>query len=241
MKAIIFFVVALAFAASALGHGLEEYPSLYVSNGKVDAIVVVDDKAPASYVIAQTQIALSLNQEAGAQQQGIAKLASEVGEVNQNIISIGNPCENAVSGMLLQPEGDCAEGFEPGKAKVIVVYDNQSEFTHIVVGGYTEKGTLAAANRLKEAVKNPFGEFTIVEFGVDEQLEQEREEVDEHDITQEEERQTQEQDIEERPEPPVEEHQQGQQEAPENAEAPEIGEDTGIFQRFIAWLRNLFG
>jgi len=226
----------MMLSISAYAHGMEEYPEFYVSSGKVNAIVVVDDDAPASYVIVQTGIALSLNEKAGAQQQGVAKLVSEIGSLNQNTISIGNPCENEVSEMILQSGDDCFKGFEPGKGKIELVHDESTKLTHIVAAGYTQKGTLEAAKRLKEAASKRFGGFTVIEFTVDEPLEIEKksEEVPEHDITQKEE----EQEVE--PQPLVEEHSQGQQEAPQAEQAHE-GAEEGIFQRFIAWLSSLFG
>lgn len=246
MNAALFIVMTVLLAAVASAHGLEEYPEVYVSGGKVNAIVVVDNDAPASYVIVQTGIALSLNEEAGAQQQGVAKLASEVDSLNQNTVSIGNPCENKVSKMILQKGEDCLNGFKPGKAKIELVYDDSTKLTHIVAAGYTQKGTLEAAKKLKDAAHNRFGDFTIIEFAVDEplEIEKETEEVPEHDITQEEQTkdQTQEQEDEQaQPQPPVEEHPQGQQEAPQAKQENEEAEERGVFQRFIAWLASLFG
>jgi hypothetical protein len=236
MRTIPFLIFFSLISISAVAHSLDEYPSMFVSSGKVNAIVVVDDGAPASYVIVQSGIALSLNEKAGASQQGVAKLSSEVGKLDRNTISIGNPCENGVSRMILENGEDCHAGFERGRAKIELVYDEAHDLTHIVAGGYTEKGTLEAAKKLKDASTNRLGEFSIIEWGVDEPLEAEKEnqEVPTHDITQ-----------EEKPEeqvgnqPPIEEHPSGQQETEQIAQEPEQKE--GLFQQFFLWLRSLFG
>ena len=232
MIACMIFLVPLAFA-----HGLESYPEMYVSNGKVNAQVVVGSNAPASYVIQQTGIALSLNDEAGSSQQGVAMLDSEITTLTKNTISIGNPCENKVSAMILHSGDDCLAGFKPGIAKIELVYDEESRLTHIVAAGYTQKGTLEAAKRLKDAQDNRFGQFTIVEFNINDPIEtkKEIEEVPTHDITQE----TEEKQTEEQSAPPAKEHQQGQQEIEQNAQEPK--ETEGFFKRLAHWLASLFG
>ncbi len=236
----------ILFSIPALAYDLSDYPEPFAEEGEVDAVVVVGDDAPASHVIAQTNIALSLNQQAGSQQFGIAKLASEVSSIEQNIISIGNPCTNSISAALLDL-AKCDEGFEPGFARIIA--KEYGKYVHIVAAGYTDKGTAAAANMLKDFSKQDFdGEEIIIT--VDEPLEidpiqKEIEEVPTHDITQETEKENpQEREVgQEQPQSPAEEYQQGQQEASE-AQQEQKGaqtEGTGIFKRFAAWLRSLFG
>lgn len=243
MKSAVWLMMAVLLSLSVFANSLDEYPDMYVSNGNVNVIVVVGNDAPASYVIVQTGIALSLNEEAHAQQQGVAKLASEVSELSQNTISIGNPCENDVSARILGNPINCLTNYKKGIARIEMVYDEEQDLTHIVAGGFTEKGTIEAAKRVKDASKNSFGKFTIIEFAVDEpleiEIEEETQEVPTNDITQKEQETVQE--IEEQPASPAKEPSLGQQEAAETPKENQDPETGGVFGKFVQWLRSLFG
>ncbi len=240
MKAFAATLLFIILASTAIAHSLDEYPGMYVSNGKVNAIVVVSNDAPATYVIVQTGIALSLNEQANAQQQGVSKLASEVSELTQNTISIGNPCENEVSAKILGNPANCLENYRRGTARIELIFDEERELNHIVVGGFTEKGTLEAAKKLKDAAAKRLGEFTIIEFAVDEPVDnpQPIEEVPTNDIAQQEQETIQE--IEEQPASSPSEPSQGLEEAAEDAKKDE-GSKEGLFGKFFLWLRGLFG
>ena len=84
---IIIAIVVLAFLAPfALAHDLSEFPEPFAEEGKLNALIVVGSTAPASHVIAQTNIALMFSQEAGIQAIGISKLDSDPINLNENIL-----------------------------------------------------------------------------------------------------------------------------------------------------------
>lgn len=146
MTTMLFLFVALG--AHAAAYDLRDYPSPFVAANTVNTIIVVGDNAPASHVVAQTRIALALGQEAGNPATGKAKLASEVENLNTNIISIGNPCINSVSAQIVPYNKNCHEGYTPGKAS-IKVYEN-GNYLHVVAAGYTDEATAEAASLLQQ-------------------------------------------------------------------------------------------
>jgi hypothetical protein len=231
-------MILLSFSVSA--YDLSMYPGAFAKQGSVNAIVVVGNDAPASHVIAQTTIALFLNGRAGTQQQGVSKLSSEVDDLGQNIISIGNPCVNEVSARILETVGECAQGFEPGYAKIIV--EESGGHIRIVAAGYTDKGTAAAANLLKADPTSQMKgkELTII---VDEPIKKETTLIEEvpHDITQEEQEETPIEDaIQEQPASSPEKSPSGQQEDAKDAAEPKEAKE-GLFRRFVLWIQGIFG
>jgi len=86
----------LTFSVSA--SDLSNYPDLFIKGNNLDLNIVVGNKAPATHVIAQTQLALALSSETNKPATGIAKLASEITDIeNRDLISIGDSCINEVS------------------------------------------------------------------------------------------------------------------------------------------------
>ncbi|MBD3203430.1 S-layer protein [Candidatus Woesearchaeota archaeon] len=74
---------------------------------------------------------------------GIAKLDSEAEGMSKNMIVVGGPCANTIAADLAGNPASCAEGYEPGKAK-IKLYDRSGK-TALLVAGYSAKDTLGAS------------------------------------------------------------------------------------------------
>lgn len=235
-----FVIILCLLSFSAAAYGLDSYPKPFASSGKVDTIIVVGDKAPASHVIAQTNLALALGQEADVQAFGVSKLASEVTDLEQNIISIGNPCDNAVSASLLGDPKPCDKGYAPGKASIMV--NEKDGKVRLIVAGFTDKGTQAAANALK-SYGNIGLKGTLYTIDVDEPTDIPSREAAQNASDagdQQEEEQTE--------APQQEERQEQQGSAPEesgnNTETVQSftqDKEGNVFARFFHWLTSLFG
>ena len=125
---------------------LSTYPDMFIKNGVFDAVIVVGDKAPASDVIAQSNLIQFFVGYLGKTFIGSAKLASEIDALGQNIISIGSPCHNPVSAQIMIDPKPCDKWMEPGKAFIMLYY--YKGYTHMVIEGYSDKGTREAVNAL---------------------------------------------------------------------------------------------
>lgn len=121
-------------------YDLSNYPSFLTKDGHY-LYSVVGDKSSSVNVVAQTYILSSLS--------GVIiknRLASEITDLNQNIISIGNPCVNEISAKIMGNPKPCDKDFQRGKG-YIKLYRN-GDFFHLVVAGYTDLGTKKAAEIL---------------------------------------------------------------------------------------------
>ncbi|MBI4454200.1 hypothetical protein HY636_06150 [Candidatus Woesearchaeota archaeon] len=151
---ILFFITKLAYAQTL---DLSGYPGMFVrSDGTFNAIFVVGDYAGSGEVIAMSDIIVSLQQRFG--NVGTAKLASEVCpgpnqcNLNQNIISVGSSCSNAVTSRIGGNPQDCTQGLFQGQGKINLYSYNG--YAHIVVKGYSDVETRAAANALVNYQQN---------------------------------------------------------------------------------------
>ena len=125
---------------------LSTFPEMFINEGDFDAIIVVGDKASASDVIAQSNLIQFFISYTGKTMVGSAKLASEVSTLEQNIISIGSPCHNPISAQIMIDPKPCDKWLEPGKAFILLYY--YKGYTHMIIEGYSDKGTRDAVNFL---------------------------------------------------------------------------------------------
>ena len=206
---------------------LSDYPSFYVKGNDLDVILVVGDKAPASDVLAQTQVALSLAQFGNAL--GISKLASEIEYEEQNIISIGSPCYNTITEDIMDNPKPCDKELTDGKA-FIRMYQND-ENVQIVIMGYNEGATREVANILRDYQEHELkGNEYIINLKPEEVI-VEPEEVKEEIIELKEEIKEEAKEVEETP--------------PKNVieiepKEPPIEKELNIIEKIIIWLKDLF-
>ena len=146
-------LISTAFAAESsqqikglVPPDLSTYPDMFIKDGNFNAVIVVGDKAPASDVIAQSNLIQFFVGYLGKTLVGSAKLASEIDALEQNIISIGSPCHNPVSAQIMIDPKPCDKWMEPGKAFIMLYY--YKGYTHMVIEGYSDKGTREAVNAL---------------------------------------------------------------------------------------------
>ena len=143
---IFIFLISMSFAFAH--YDLGGYPEFFLEDDAPNVIIVVGDKAPASHVLAQTKIALSLGTEFGQPLSDSNKLASDVGEVEDlNIISIGNACDNNVTARILNNPEPCDKYTKEGKG-VIQIFESENEKVHIILSSDSEEGIKEAAETL---------------------------------------------------------------------------------------------
>lgn len=162
---------------------MKNYPALFLNGDKIDVTIVVGDGAPAEDVVSAVDIGASLQfylREQLKKQSldyetttttasgsvttttldriniGAAKLASEVigSTYGRNIISVGHPCNNAVSAKIMgidNIDSHCRDHKTIAQAAVgyaeILLY-NSNGHPQIVVSGYTPQDTRLAARIL---------------------------------------------------------------------------------------------
>ncbi|MBI2542472.1 hypothetical protein HYV80_07240 [Candidatus Woesearchaeota archaeon] len=139
---------------------LSNFPDMFVKDGNFNAVIVVGDKAPASDVIAQSNLVQFFGGYLGKSLIGDTKLSSEIGSLNQNIISIGSPCHNPTSAEIMGNPNKCDNWLEPGKA--IVIMYGYRDYAHMVIEGYTDKGTRDAVEYLVKQKKGSLSSSSIL-------------------------------------------------------------------------------
>jgi len=206
---------------------LSDYPSFFVKGNDLDVILVVGDKAPASDVLAQTQIALSLAQFGDAL--GISKLASEIEYEEQNIISIGSPCYNPVTEEIMDNPVPCDKELTDGKAFIRMYQHNDN--VQIVIIGYNDGATREVANILRDYREHELkgNEYII-------NLKPEEEAVEPEEVKEE---------IEELKEEIKEESKEAEETPQKNVievepKQPPKEKGLNIIDKIIIWLKDLF-
>lgn len=131
-------------AALAIAYDLSEYPNLFRQGEKINVTIVVGDKSAAPNVISLTSIYASLKTRNDVVIQN--KITLEIADIKQNIISVGNPCINKITALIMSNPQPCDKDFPKGKAFIKLI-DNW-EYRYIIVAGYSDAGTRKAADVL---------------------------------------------------------------------------------------------
>lgn len=135
--------------------GLEDYPAPFIDGCNFYGNIVVGDSAPAEDVISAIDITSSLT--SGTTSSGSfcavivspALLASELVSIgSQNLIVIGNPCDNKITAEIMGSSSDCLADFEKDKA-IIKLYETSGGKIAMIVAGYSTSDTRKAARVLK--------------------------------------------------------------------------------------------
>jgi len=229
-----FLIIILAIASNTVfADDLSNYPDFFVDDDSLDVTVVVGNGAPASHVIAQTQIILSLTNFIGKRVLGLSKLSSDIDEIDDaNLISIGNACDNEISAEILGNPEPCDLGLDEGKATI--EFFESGKNVHIVVNALTDKGIKKAAAVLSNYELYDFKDdvFETIVFEEEQSEEKAEEEVPIiiNDVVEEVIK------IEE-PEKEPEEKIEFEESKPE----PILKDEDNIIMKIISWLRSLFG
>ncbi len=176
MRRTLLFIVLLLTLTPALGT-LQDYPEPFVTNGVLNAKLVVGENAATSDVIGGIDIAAGLVAEAqtdltlggagsltGSRIGVLDTNAPELGE--EPMIVVGGPCANSVAAELMGYPQPCRKDFNPGIAKI--QYYPQDEA--LLVAGLSAQETLAAsyvvADHQDYNLTGNAMEVTIAEAGV---------------------------------------------------------------------------
>ena len=149
MKKNIFLITLFLFLLNlniVFATDLSDFPKMFVKDGNLNAVIVVGNKASSSDAIAQSNLIVFFGQYLNAEIKGAAKLSNDISGLNQNIISIGNPCVNSVTAQIMGNPQPCDRDFNPGTAE-IKLYE-KSGFYYLVVAGYSDNGTINAVDTL---------------------------------------------------------------------------------------------
>jgi len=147
-KIIISVFIFLVLSSLVVAYELSEYPEFFLDDNLPDVVIVVDNDAPVSHVLAQTKIALSLGTEFNQPLLDSNKLVSDIDGIEDlNIISIGNACDNDVTAKILGNPEPCDKGVEEGKA-TIQLFESEDEKIHIILSSGSEEGIKEAAEVL---------------------------------------------------------------------------------------------
>ncbi len=142
MKGILFFA-AILFSTAVFAVSLSDYPSFFANK---QLFIVVGDTAPASDVAAAVTVMNSLAAKGVVQQSvGVAKLASEIGDLQQqNLIVVGSPCHNPVAAELMGNPEPCEEAVPEGKAMLKLYQHPQGTLSLLITARNTEDVRLLA-------------------------------------------------------------------------------------------------
>lgn len=137
-------ILFLINAAMAIAYELSEYPNLFRQGEKINVTAVVGDKSTSLNVLAVSSIYLSLKPREDTIIQ--TRLSSEITDIKQNIISIGNPCVNNITDAIMSSPKPCDKDFPKGKAFIKLI--ENGGYRYIIVAGYSDVGTRKAADVL---------------------------------------------------------------------------------------------
>jgi len=156
---VFFLLINIALAAGlseeinpTLPPDLSNFPDMFIENGNFNAVIVVGNQAPASDVIAQSNLVQFFVGYTGKSLVGSTKLSSEIESLNQNIISIGSACHNNVSWEIMVQPKQCDRWLEHGKAMILLY--GYKDYVYMVIAGYSDKGARDAVDVLVNYDKN---------------------------------------------------------------------------------------
>jgi hypothetical protein len=129
---------------------LEDYPDMFIKDNSLDGSLVIGNDASAATIVGVSDIAVSLQFSKSVQtgervvirkiEVESTVLAKEITDIEaQNLISVGNACENSITDHFLGNPSDCREGTEDGKG-YLALYPNGDKIA-LLVYGYDELGT----------------------------------------------------------------------------------------------------
>ena len=245
----LFASIPCALSVENESNGLSNYPYFFMKDDKFELVTVVGDKSSSINVIAQTYI---LPTFLGKAKEIKNKLASEVTDLNQNIISFGNPCVNEISAKIMNNPEPCDKDFERGKGH-IKLYQNNG-FYHLVVAGYTDLGTKKAAEILADYQNYKLqGNEYVFEFSGDngERLTQEKKEAPKEETKEQEQPKKIEAEIKEaeskievKTETEIEqkiiENKSEEKAEPKTKEESQPEKSDNVISKFISWFLSLF-
>jgi hypothetical protein len=112
--------------AKPASYDLGDFPDMFSSS----TIIVVGNQAPASDVVSATYIVNSLGGDVKS------VLSSEISDItSQNIISVGNACNNPITAEIIGNPANCSAGLAEGVGRA-ALYKNGNKIA-LVIDGYS--------------------------------------------------------------------------------------------------------
>ncbi|MCP3685649.1 MAG: hypothetical protein GY861_23615 [bacterium] len=143
---------------------LSDFPDLFLEDGNFNGFIVIGQDAPSADTVASIDIATSIQYATGTSSSsggssgdssssafdtlsltGYAKLDTEIFSLDQNLISVGNPCDNSIT-KEISGETDCDFDLEEGQG-IIKLY-HYGDYHHLIVTGSSVMDTRMAARVL---------------------------------------------------------------------------------------------
>lgn len=131
---------------------LSWYPEAFQTEGVFNGYFVVGEAAKPMDNLSMTDIATAMwytNNKMELERIQVVdalRLDTEITDIGaQNLIIIGNPCYNGITAEVLGNPADCTEGFTPGKARVKMLKNKETNNLAMIVAGYGEEDTRLAA------------------------------------------------------------------------------------------------
>jgi hypothetical protein len=155
---LLLFTLLVSYSYAA---GLSDFPKMFVNEGDLNAIIVVGNKAPSTDALAQSRMVVYFGSILGKPLYGVAKLSSDVGNINQNIISIGNPCDNPVT-LEIMGNPDSCDSLLKERNGLLKLY--QGDYSHLIVSGSSSEEINQALKLLIESSSGLSGNEAYIEI-----------------------------------------------------------------------------
>lgn len=151
MKRVMACLIFLILCVSVQAAMLSDYPYLFVSQRKFDAIYVIGEEAPALDVVSATVLSTALARYPNITVTvGNSRIDSEVPNiVYRNAIVIGSPCENQAAAILEGNPTPCFANLSGGIGYIKLFEQNNR--TQLLITGLEEEDRHAAAKFLATA------------------------------------------------------------------------------------------
>ncbi|MBL7056036.1 hypothetical protein ISS07_03945 [Candidatus Woesearchaeota archaeon] len=232
MKKLIILTIIFSIFSIGVYADLADYPDFFIKANSLDVNIVVGNKAPATHVIVQTQLALALANEINKPATGVAKLASEIESIeNRNIISIGNSCINEISKEILGQECGQTEG------RIAIELYNSNGYNYIVLNADSDSDIKKLADTLVNYKDNNLeGDVFVLSEGTEKIPEPALYEEEIEEEIEEDERVTE----EAKPTPELYDKEEVELEYDPEPE-PILKEENNLIKNLISWFFSLFG
>ena len=133
---------------------LELYPNFFKSGRdfKSNFITIVGGEAPASYVVALSNL---IARTEGGKPVGFSRLASEISDISRfNAIIVGNPCNNLVIARMHGNPFPCENANIPDDKGMLKIYKSSTGNIALVATGMKDEDVLNAVNIIGTSALN---------------------------------------------------------------------------------------
>ncbi|MBW3019563.1 hypothetical protein KY329_05260 [Candidatus Woesearchaeota archaeon] len=165
-RAVLLFVLLLAFSVSAADVKIKDYPYFFVKDGLFNAKYVVGAESPALDTVTATILSTNLARfEDFKTAVGTSALDSDIPNIlNVNAIVIGNPCDNQAAWQLEGYPADCEEGLADS-AGYVKVFSNGNKVQVLITGLSAEDRQIVGEKLAEGDLDNTDSELFVYQTG----------------------------------------------------------------------------